>query len=104
MSPEALIFTFAEDIFELPIVQPPMLPTLELIVPDKLADEAVICPDDFSNNPLALISVSLVVNPPINPSLAVTEPLIFASPADVKANPGVLIVPSSKLISVPVVL
>ena len=53
-----------------------------IVPPSNNTLEPVICPLDFINKPLELISVSLIVNPPIVPSPAFILPDIVIPAAD----------------------
>ena len=72
----SLISLSSDAISPVSILQPPsspIIPLVAVILPLKSTDDAVICPPDFNNKPLALMWESVTSNPAISES-----PIIFA--------------------------
>ena len=64
--------------------EPSIVTSSEITPPSNLKLEPVICPLDFNVSPLALISVDVILKPPMAPAVAVIVPAIVTSPSAVK--------------------
>ena len=73
-APSASSVAFEPDNLLPSILQPAILPASAVIVPDILTAEPVSCPLLFNTNPLELISVVEIVNPPMEADLNVANP------------------------------